>query len=152
MLLLPPMPTVSMKFPFRTLHIIMLWFHVTMMLRVLPCVPAFLAFAPPQPLLVCDLVFALNLPFRLAGPADALSGVIYIGLLLLLLHPCRLAAVGLKLTRAGVNIPILQFYLPIPCSSHGLISSGYSNARYCLFLQNHISFIMTSYIVSDVSV
>jgi hypothetical protein len=45
------------------------------------CAPEFLAFPPPPPL----LLFALNLPCRLAATADALSGMVNSDLLLLLL-------------------------------------------------------------------
>jgi hypothetical protein len=60
-----------MKFPFHVSHIVLLWFHVMVILRFLPCAPAFLAFAPPLPLLMS----ALNLPRRLEAMADALSGM-----------------------------------------------------------------------------
>jgi hypothetical protein len=49
--------------PFNGSHIVLLWFHVMMMLRFLPGIPAF---APPPPL----LLFALNLPSRLAATSD----------------------------------------------------------------------------------
>jgi hypothetical protein len=51
-----------------------------MMLRFLPCAPAFLACAPPLPL----LLFALNLPHRLEAAANALSGMVNTDLLRLL--------------------------------------------------------------------
>jgi hypothetical protein len=50
------------------------------MLRFLSRVPVYLAF-PPPPFL---LLFALNLPRRLAAATDALSGMGYTDLLLLL--------------------------------------------------------------------
>jgi hypothetical protein len=58
------------------------------MLRFLSRAPEFLAFPPPPPL----LLFALNLPCRLAAAADALSGMVNSDLLLLLLLVgiCRL--------------------------------------------------------------
>jgi hypothetical protein len=46
LLLLPRLPTVMVMFPFHDAHIILLWFHVTVTLRILPCAPAYLAFAP----------------------------------------------------------------------------------------------------------
>jgi hypothetical protein len=66
--LLPRLLAVMMKFPFHLSHIILLWFHDVVMLRLLPCAPAFLAFAPPLPL----RLFALNLTRRLAAAADTL--------------------------------------------------------------------------------
>jgi hypothetical protein len=51
------------------------------MLPFLPCAPAFLACAPPLPL----LLFALNLHQRLHAAADALSGCVNTDLLILLL-------------------------------------------------------------------
>jgi hypothetical protein len=53
------------------------------MLRFLSRAPVFLAFPPPPPL----LLFALNLPCRLAATADALTGMVNSGLLLLQLVP-----------------------------------------------------------------
>jgi hypothetical protein len=79
-LLLPCLPTVMMKFSFPVSHIILLWFHVMVMLRFLPCTTVFLALAPLLPL----LLFALNLPRRLEATADALLGMVSTDLLLLL--------------------------------------------------------------------
>jgi hypothetical protein len=62
----------------------MLWFRVMVMLMFLSRAPVFLAFPPPPPL----LLFALNLPCRLAAAADALSGMVDSDLLLLLLLGC----------------------------------------------------------------
>jgi hypothetical protein len=80
-LLLPRLRTVMMKVHLVS-HIVLLWFHVMVMLRFLPCALAFHAFAPSLPL----LLFALNLPRRLAAAADALSGMVSTDLLPLLLH------------------------------------------------------------------
>jgi hypothetical protein len=77
-LLLPRMPIVLEKFPFRVSHTVLLWFCVMVMLRVLSCAQAFLAFPPPLPL----FLFALTLPRRLA--ATALSGMVNTDLLPLL--------------------------------------------------------------------
>jgi hypothetical protein len=81
LLLLLRLPTVTMKFPSNVSHIVLLWFHVMVILRFLPCDPAFVAFAPPIPFLLfalnllfaINLLFTLNLPHRLAAAADALS-------------------------------------------------------------------------------
>jgi hypothetical protein len=89
MLLLPCLPTVMMKFPFRASHTVLLWFRVMVMLRFLSRAPVFLAFPPPPPL----LLFALNLPCRLAAAADALSSMVNSNLLLLLLHTLVAAVV-----------------------------------------------------------
>jgi hypothetical protein len=78
-LLLPRLPTVMMKFPFRISLTVLLWFCVMVMLRFLSCTPVFLAFPPPPSL----QLFALNLPCRLVAAADALLGMIYTDLLLL---------------------------------------------------------------------
>jgi hypothetical protein len=51
-LLLPCLPTVIMKFLFHGSHNVLLWFHVMVMLRFHSCSPAFLAFAPPPPLIL----------------------------------------------------------------------------------------------------
>jgi hypothetical protein len=83
LLLLSRLPTVRIKFPFHISHIVLLWFHVMVMLRLLTCAPAFLAFAPPRSL----LLFALNLPRRLEAAADALTGVVNADLLHLLRLP-----------------------------------------------------------------
>jgi hypothetical protein len=80
-LLLPRLLTVMMKFPLRVFHTILLWFRVVVLLRFLSCTPVFLAFPPPSLLL-----FALNMPCRLAAAADALSSMVNSDLLLLLLH------------------------------------------------------------------
>jgi hypothetical protein len=80
MLLLPCLPTVMMKFPFRASHTVLLWFRVMVMLRFLFRAPVFLAFRPPPPL----QLFALNLPCRLAAAANALSSMVNSNLLLLL--------------------------------------------------------------------
>jgi hypothetical protein len=77
MLLLPRLPTLMMKFPFRVSHTVLLWFRVMVMLRFLSHAPVFLA--SPLPL------FALNLPCRLAAATDALFGMVNSDLLLLLL-------------------------------------------------------------------
>jgi hypothetical protein len=84
--LLPRLPTVMMNFPFHVSYIVLLWFLVMVMLRFLPCAPAFLAFAPLLPLLLfaLNLLFALRLPRKLAATADALSGMVDTDLLLLL--------------------------------------------------------------------
>jgi hypothetical protein len=83
MLPLPRLPTVMMKFPFRVSHTVLLWFRVMVMLRFLSCTPVFFAFPPPPPL----LLFALNLPCRLAAAVDALSGMVSSNMLpLLFLH------------------------------------------------------------------
>jgi hypothetical protein len=71
-----------MKVPFRILHTLLFWFRVMVMLRFLSCAPVFLAFPPPPSL----LLFALNLPCRLAAAADALSSMVNSDLLLLLLR------------------------------------------------------------------
>jgi hypothetical protein len=71
---------------------VLLWFHVMVMLRFLPCTPAFLTFAPPLPLLLFALnllfapnpLFALKLPRRLVAAADALLVMVDTNLLLLL--------------------------------------------------------------------
>jgi hypothetical protein len=81
MLLLPRLPTVMTKFSFHVSHIGLLWFCVMVMLRFLSHATVFLAFTPPPPL----LLFALNLPLRLAAVADALSGMVNSDVLLLLL-------------------------------------------------------------------
>jgi hypothetical protein len=81
MLLLPRLSTVMMKFPCSVSHTVLLWFHVMVMLRVLSRAPVFLAFPPLPPL----LLFALNLPCRLAAAADALSGMVNSDFFLLLL-------------------------------------------------------------------
>jgi hypothetical protein len=78
MLLLPRLPTVMMKFPFRVSPTVLLWFRVMVMLRFLSYAPVSRALPPPPPLLLC----ALNLPCSLA--ADALSGMVNSDLLLLL--------------------------------------------------------------------
>jgi hypothetical protein len=70
MLLLPRLPTVMTKFSFCDSHTAPLWCCVMVVLRFLSHAPVFLAFTPPPPL----LLFALNLPCRLAAAADALSG------------------------------------------------------------------------------
>jgi hypothetical protein len=70
MLLLPRLPTVMMKIPFRVSPTVLLWFHVMVMLRFLSCTPVVLAVPPRPPL----LLLALSLPCRLAAAANALSG------------------------------------------------------------------------------
>jgi hypothetical protein len=82
LLLLPPLPTVMMKFPFRAPPTILLWLHVLVMLRFLSCGQAFLTLTPPLPL----LLFTLDLPCRLAAAADALLGLVNTDLLLVLGH------------------------------------------------------------------
>jgi hypothetical protein len=79
-LLLPHLLTVPMTFPFRVSPTALPWFRVLVMLRFLLCTKAFLALAPPLPL----LLFAVNLPFMLAAAADALSGVLNTDLHLLM--------------------------------------------------------------------
>jgi hypothetical protein len=80
MLLPPLLPTVTMKFPFCDSPTILLWFHVLVMLKLLSCAQPFLALTPPLPL----LLFALNLPRRLAAASAALSGMVNTDVLLLL--------------------------------------------------------------------
>jgi hypothetical protein len=82
MLLLPRSPTVMTKFSFRTSHTVLLWFCVIVMLRFLSRALVFLAFPPPPTL----ILFARNLPCRLAAVADALLGTINSDMLLLLLR------------------------------------------------------------------
>jgi hypothetical protein len=82
MLLLPRLPTVMMKFSFHVSHTVLLWLCVIVMLRFLSRTPVFLAFPPPPPL----LLFALNLPCRLAAVADALLGMVNSNFLLLLVR------------------------------------------------------------------
>jgi hypothetical protein len=91
-LLLPRLPTVMMKFPFHAFQTVLLWFGVVVMLRFLSRTPLFLAFPPPPPL----LLFALNLPHRLAGMADALSGMVDTDALLLLPLPHKRQENSLK--------------------------------------------------------
>jgi hypothetical protein len=81
MLLLPRLPTVLTKFSFHVSRIMLLWFCVRVMLRFLSRTPVFLAIPPPPPL----LLFALDLPCRLAAVADTLLGMVNSDLLLLLL-------------------------------------------------------------------
>jgi hypothetical protein len=72
-----------MKFSFRVSHTVLLWFYVMAMLRFLSsgsCAPVFLAFPPPPPLLL--ILFALNLPCRLAAVVNALLGMVNFDLLL----------------------------------------------------------------------
>jgi hypothetical protein len=90
MLLLPRMPTVMTKFSFRASHIVLLWFCVMVMPRFLSRALVFLAFPPPPPL----LLFALNLPCRLAASADALLSVVNSDWLLLLLLATRCPVTG----------------------------------------------------------
>jgi hypothetical protein len=73
MLLLPRLPTVMMKFPFRVSHTVLLWFRVMVMLRFLSYAPVSLALPPPP------------LPFYCAPcslVAHALSGMVNSYLLL----------------------------------------------------------------------
>jgi hypothetical protein len=77
-LLLPRLPAVMKKFPFRAFHSTLPWIRVMVMLRFLSRAQVFLAFPPP---LLC---FALNLPCRLTALADALSGTLNCDLFLLL--------------------------------------------------------------------
>jgi hypothetical protein len=58
---------------------VLLWLRVRVMLRFLSRALVFLAFPPPPPL----LLFAINLPCRLATAADNLSGIVNSDLLLL---------------------------------------------------------------------
>jgi hypothetical protein len=69
------------KFSFHASHTVLLWFCVMVMLRLLSRALVFLAFPPSPPL----LLFALNLPCKLAAVADALLGMVNSYLLLLLL-------------------------------------------------------------------
>jgi hypothetical protein len=69
--------------PIPRSHTVLLWFCVMAMLKFLSRALVFLAFPPPPPL----LLFALNLPCRLAAVADALLGMINFDLLFLLLSP-----------------------------------------------------------------
>jgi hypothetical protein len=71
MLLLPCLPIVMIKFPFRVSHTVLLWFRVMVMPRLLSRATLFLTFPPPPPL----LFFALDRPCMLAAAADALLGV-----------------------------------------------------------------------------
>jgi hypothetical protein len=57
-----------MKFLIRISHVVLLCFHVMVMLQFRSRAPAFRTFPPPPPL----LLFALNLPRRLAAAANAL--------------------------------------------------------------------------------
>jgi hypothetical protein len=84
-LLLPLLPTVMMKFLFRASHTALLWFRVMVMLRFLSRAQVFLTCPPPPPL----LLFALNLPRRLAAAADDLSGIVHTCVLRLLLLPVK---------------------------------------------------------------
>jgi hypothetical protein len=70
----------------------MLWFCVMVMLRCLSHAQEFLAFPPPHPL----LLFALNLPCRLAAVADALLGMVNSDLLLLLLGELGVCPISMK--------------------------------------------------------
>jgi hypothetical protein len=88
-LLLPCLLTMMMKFPLHISHNALLWFHVVVLLRVLPCTPAFLTFAHPLPLLLS----ALTLPRKLA--ADALAGTVNTDLLLYLPQLCACFERGL---------------------------------------------------------
>jgi hypothetical protein len=77
MLLLPRLQTVMTKFSFDVSQTVLLWFCV--IVRFLSRAPMFLASPPPL------LLFALNLPCRLAAVADdALLGMVTSDLLLLL--------------------------------------------------------------------
>jgi hypothetical protein len=71
-LLLRCLPTVMMKSPLRVSHTVLLWFRVMVLLRFLFCTQVILTFSPSPPL----LMFALNLPHRLAATANVLSGMI----------------------------------------------------------------------------
>jgi hypothetical protein len=81
MLLLPCLLTVMMKFLFCVSHRGLLCFLVMVTMLFLSCAPVFLAFPPPPSL----LLFALDLPRRLAAVANALMGMVNTDLLLLLL-------------------------------------------------------------------
>jgi hypothetical protein len=76
---IPRLPAAMTKLSFRVSHTVLLWFCVMVMLRFLSRAPVFLAFPPPPPL----LLFALNLPCRLAAVADALLDMVNSDLLLL---------------------------------------------------------------------
>jgi hypothetical protein len=80
MLLHPCLPAVMTQFAFHTSHTVLLWFCVMVMLRCLSRALVFLAFPPATPL----LLFALNLPCRLAAVPNALLGMVISDLLLLL--------------------------------------------------------------------
>jgi hypothetical protein len=98
MLLLPRLQTVMTKFSFHVSHNVLLWFCVMVMLRFLSHAPMFLAFTPPPPL----LLFALNLPCRLAAVADALLGMVNSDLLLLLVfqtHQTDLHGLALRMLK-----------------------------------------------------
>jgi hypothetical protein len=79
-LLLPRLLTVMMTFLFCVSHAVLLCFRVMSMLWFLSSSQCFSPFPPPPPLL-----FALNLPRRLAAADDALSGMVNTNLLVLLL-------------------------------------------------------------------
>jgi hypothetical protein len=83
-LLLTCLLTVMMKFLFRVSHAVLLWFRVMVMLQFLSRAPAVLAALPPPPL----LLFALNVPGRLAAATDVLSGMVNTDFLFLL--PCSI--------------------------------------------------------------
>jgi hypothetical protein len=119
MLLLPRRLTVMMKFPFRVSHTALLWFRVMVMLRFLSCAPVFLAFPPPPPL----LLFAPNLPCRLAATADALSGMDNSNLLLLLLLPVA-------------NLQRLHKFWPLNCACN--VSSSKLKCQYICLVQAYI--------------
>jgi hypothetical protein len=78
--------TVRMKVPLHASPTVLLWFRVLVMLKFLSCAQAFLA--------LTLLLFALNLPCRLAADSDALSGTANSDFLLLLLHLLRPHVVG----------------------------------------------------------
>jgi hypothetical protein len=95
MLLLPRLPTVLTKFFFCVSHIVLLWFCVMVMLKNLSRALVFLAFSPPPPL----LLFALNLPCRLAAVADAL--------LVWLIPICFFSSSALPATQGAILFSIL---------------------------------------------
>jgi hypothetical protein len=79
LLLLPRLPTVMTRFSLGVSHTALLWFRVMVMPKFLSRAPVYLAFPPPL------LLFALDLPCRLAAVAHALLGMVNSVLLLLLL-------------------------------------------------------------------
>jgi hypothetical protein len=79
-LLLPLLPTVMMKFPFRVSHTILLWFRVLVLLRFLSRTPVFLAFLLHLP----SYWSPLTCPGGMAAVADAPSGMVNTDMLFLL--------------------------------------------------------------------
>jgi hypothetical protein len=79
-------PSLCYVVPSLRLHVPCLLFCVMVMQRVIYCAPVFLAFPLPPPF----LLFALNLPCRMAGLPDALLHMVTSNLLRLLLSMLRL--------------------------------------------------------------